>query len=72
MTQTKFELPNKIHDIGSLVVRIKEWSSKPSVEDLWIGLSSRSRSCRTNDEIQALQSWFYQEVEEQGYELMLM
>lgn len=36
MTQTKFELPNKIHDIGSLVVRIKEWSSKPSVEDLWM------------------------------------
>lgn len=73
MTQTKFELPNKIHDIGSLVVQTKEWSSKPSVEDLWMAyLFVRIPTERTNDEIQALQSWFYQEVDDLGYELLLM
>ncbi len=73
MTQTNFELPNRIHDIGSLVVQAKEWSSKPSVEDLWMAYHlARIPAERTNDEIHALQSWFYQEVVEQGYELMLM
>ena len=27
---------------------------------------------RTRDEVHALQLWFYQEVEEQGYELLLI
>lgn len=71
--QDGFCLPNRIHDIGSLVVQTKEWSSKPSVEDLWMAyLLSRIPAERTNDEIHALQSWFYQEVEEQGYELLLI
>lgn len=73
MGQDGFRLPNRIHDIGSLVVQTKEWSSKPSVEDLWmVYLLARIPAERTNNEIQALQSWFYQEVEEQGYELLLI
>lgn len=72
MGQDGFRLPNRIHDLGSLVVQTKQWSSKPSVEDLWIAYLARIPMERTNDEIHALQSWFYQEVEEQGYELLLM
>ncbi|MBQ4670389.1 hypothetical protein [Aeromonas dhakensis] len=73
MGQDGFCLPNRIHDIGSLVVQTKEWSSKPSVEDLWMAyLLARVPAERTNDEIHALQSWFYQEVEGHGYELLLI
>ncbi|WP_279488513.1 hypothetical protein [Aeromonas veronii] len=72
MTQTKFELPNRIHDIGSLVVQTKQWSSKPSVEDLWMAYLARIPAERTNDEIHVLQSWFYQEIEEHGYELLFV
>jgi hypothetical protein len=70
--QDGFCLPNRIHDIGSLVVQTKEWGSKPSVEDLWMAYLARIPMERTREEIHALQSWFYQEVEEQGYELLLM
>ncbi|MFM5159559.1 hypothetical protein ACEUAT_11370 [Aeromonas veronii] len=73
MTQTKFESPKRIHDIGSLVFQAKQWSQTPSVEDLWMAyLLARVPAERTSDEIHALQSWFYQEIEEQGYELLLM
>lgn len=73
MWQESFRLPNRIHDIGSLVFQAKQWNSKPSVEDLWMAyLLARVPAERTNDEIHALQSWFYQEVEEQGYELLLI
>ena len=71
--QEGFCLPNRIHDIGSLVVQTKEWSSNPSVEDLWMAyLFARIPAERTNDEIHALQSWFYQEIEEHGYDLLLV
>ncbi|MDL5386679.1 hypothetical protein ACTG2N_18700 [Aeromonas hydrophila] len=72
MGQDGFRLPNRIHDIGSLVVQTKQWSSKPSVEDLWMAYLARIPMERTREEIHALQSWFYQEIEEQGYELLLM
>ncbi len=72
MGQDGFRLPNRIHDIGSLVVQTKQWSSKPSVEDLWMAYLARIPMERTRDEIHVLQSWFYQEVEEQGYELLLI
>lgn len=72
MGQDGFRVPSRIHDIGSLVVQTKQWSSKPSVQDLWMAyLLVCVPAERTNDEIHALQSWFYQEVEEQGYELLL-
>lgn len=73
MGQDGFRLPSRIHDIGSLVVQTKQWSSRPTVEDLWMAyLFARIPAERTNDEIHALQSWFYQEIEEQGYELFLI
>lgn len=74
MGQDGFRVPNRIHDIGSLVVQTKEWGSKPSVEDLWMAYLDRISMPmeRTRDEIHALKSWFYQEVEEQGYELLLI
>lgn len=72
MGQDGFRLPNRIHDIGSLVVQTKQWSSRPSVEDLWMAYLARIPTERTRDEIHALQSWFYQEVDEQGYELLLI
>ncbi|MFB2848594.1 hypothetical protein ACE1BG_20310 [Aeromonas veronii] len=73
MGQDCFRLPSRIHDIGSLVVQTKEWSSKPSVEDLWMAyLLARVPAERTDDEIQALQSWFFQQVEENGNELFLI
>ncbi len=72
MEQNDFRLPNRIHDIGSLVLQAKQWSQTPSVVDLWMAYLARIPTERTSDEIHALQSWFYQEVEEQGYELLLM
>jgi hypothetical protein len=73
MGQDGFRVPNRIHDIGSLVVQTKQWSSKPSVADLWMAyLLARVPAERTNDKIHVLQSWFYQEVEDQGYELLLI
>lgn len=72
MGQDCFRLPSRIHDIGSLVVQTKEWSSKPSVDDLWMAYLARIPMERTREEIHALQSWFYQEVEKQGYELLLI
>lgn len=72
MTKNSFKLPNRIYGIGSLVAESKRWSSKPSIEDLWMAYLVRIPQDRTKDEIHALQSWFYQEVEEQGYELLLM
>jgi hypothetical protein len=72
MTQTKFESPKRIHDIGSLVLQAKQWSQTPSVVDLWMAYLARILMERTREEIHALQSWFYQKVEEQGYELLLM
>jgi hypothetical protein len=70
--QEGFRLPNRIHDIGSLVFQAKQWSQTPSVEDLWMAYLACIPMERTRDEIHALQSWFYQEVEEQGYELLLI
>ncbi|MCJ2367342.1 hypothetical protein [Aeromonas dhakensis] len=72
MGQDCFRLPSRIHDIGSLVFQAKQWSQTPSVEDLWMAYLARIPMERTREEIHALQSWFYQEVEEQGYELLLI
>ncbi len=71
MTQTKFESPKRIHDIGSLVAESKRWSPKPSVEDLWMAYLVRIPEERTRDEVHAIKTWFFQEVEDQGYELLL-
>lgn len=71
MTQSNFVLPNQIHDIGSLVAESKRWSSTPSVEDLWMAYLVRIPEERTKDEVHAIKAWFFQEVEDQGYELLL-
>jgi hypothetical protein len=67
-----FVLPNRIHDIGSLVVYTKQLSPQPSINDLWMAYLERIPEDCTNDEIDALQSWFYQEVEDRCYELLLL
>ena len=71
MTQSNFVLPNQIHDIGSLVAECKQWRSDPSVDDLWAAYLARIPMETTDDEIQAIQSWFFQEVEKNGYEFYL-
>ena len=70
MTQSNFVLPNQIHDIGSLVVESKRWSPKPSVEDLWMAYLVRIPEERTKDEVHAIKTWFFQEIEEWGYDLL--
>lgn len=72
MTQSNFVLPNQIHDIGSLVAESKRWSSTPSVEDLWMAYLVRIPSERTSDEVHAIQTWFFREIEEGGYDLFLL
>lgn len=71
MTQSNFVLPKQIHDIGSLVVESKMWSSKPSVEDLWMAYLVRIPEERTKDEVHAIKTWFFQEVEDQCYDFLL-
>ena len=50
----------------------KQLSPQPSINDLWMAYLERIPEDCTNDEIDALQSWFYQEVEDRCYELLLL
>ncbi len=72
MTQSNFVLPNQIHDIGSLVAESKRWSSTPSVEDLWMAYQFRVPMELSKEEIRVIHAWFLQEVEFNGYELLLV
>ncbi|MCO4203591.1 hypothetical protein ACEUCS_12700 [Aeromonas caviae] len=68
-----FLLPNRVHDVGSLVVHTKQFTPTPSIDDLWMTyLTVRIPEERTNDEIDALRSWFYQEAEYWGYEALFL
>ncbi|MNG73776.1 hypothetical protein D3C87_2145690 [compost metagenome] len=70
--QRKFLLPNRIHDLGSLVAHCKMWGATPSIEDLWMAYLVRLPTDLSKEELHVVQSWFFQEVEEQGYELLLI